>query len=261
MEKNKMKLYPIKTKIIKPGEDIIKIILNTLEETSLPLKNNDILVLAESAVATSQNRIVKLSSIKPSEKALKLSQKYKLDPRLAELILQEADVILGGVEHVLLTIKDKTFQANAGIDKSNVPEGCVTLLPLNPTETAEKIRRRIYKTLNVKIGVIIADSRTQPLRLGNVGMAVGVAGFKPVKDERGHRDLFNKPLRITRRAIADNLASAAEVLMGEADESIPAVLIRGAPVEFTDEKIPPDQTYIPPNECLYVSVFKENLRL
>jgi coenzyme F420-0:L-glutamate ligase/coenzyme F420-1:gamma-L-glutamate ligase len=252
-----MNLFPLKTGLISKGDNIIDFILDSMSQQNLHFQDNDILVLAESAVATSQGRIVNLGTIKPNKRAQKLGEKYNMDPRLTQIILNEADEILGGVDHVLLTLKDNVFQANAGVDKSNAPKGYVTLLPDNPVKTAQDYREHIYQKFNAKIGVIIADSRTQPLRLGNVGLALAVSGFKPVKDIRGQKDLFGKPLRITRSAVADNLASAAQILMGESNESIPAVLIRDAPVEFTDEKISMGEMIISDEECMYVAVFKK----
>jgi len=252
-----MTLIPIKTKVITPSDDIVEVVLKSLEMMGEEIKNNDILVLAETAVATAEGRIVELNKVQPSPKAFELAKKYDVIPEIAELILREADNILGGVPHVVLTLKRGVLIANAGIDKSNAPPGCVVLLPKNPMKTAEKIRKRIFEKTGKKIGVIIADSRTQPLRLGTIGVALGVAGFIPVSDERGKLDIFGKPLMITRRAIADDLASAAEVLMGEAGEMTPAVLIRGAPVTFTDYAINFESMLISPEECLYMSIFKE----
>lgn len=256
-----MILYPIKTPLINIGDNMIDIIVDCMRAQGLTFKDKDILVIAESPLGLSQGRVVRLADVKPSFEARRLAEEYEMEPELVEVVLQEADKILGGVKHVLLTLKQGVFQANAGVDKSNAPPGFVTLLPVNPCETAEEIRAYIKRRFNVNIGVVIADSRTQPLRLGNVGLAVGVAGFIPVKDERGHRDLFGRPLRITRRAIADNIASAAELLMGEADESVPAVLVRDAPVEFTDRPIRMEELLIPPEECLYISVFKDKMGL
>ncbi|MEX2702144.1 MAG: coenzyme F420-0:L-glutamate ligase [Candidatus Baldrarchaeota archaeon] len=252
-----MTLIPIKTRVITPGDDIVEVILESLEKMGEKIKNNDILVLAETAVATAEGRIIKLSKIQPSSKAFELAKKYDVTPELAELILREADEILGGIPHVILTLKRGVLIANAGIDKSNAPPGCVVLLPKDPMKTAEEVRRRIFDKTGKRIGVIVADSRTQPLRLGTIGIALGVAGFVPVSDERGKLDIFGKPLMITRRAIADNLASAAEILMGEAGEMVPAVLIRGAPITFTDYTINLESMLISPEECLYMSIFKK----
>ncbi|MEM2109068.1 MAG: coenzyme F420-0:L-glutamate ligase [Candidatus Odinarchaeota archaeon] len=256
-----MILYPIRTPLIKEGDSLIDLLIEVMAGQRLFFEEHDILVIAESPLGLSQGRVVKLSEVEPSAEAEKLAAEYDMEPELVEVVLREADKVLGGVKHVLLTLKDGVFQANAGVDKSNAPPGFVTLLPADPCKTAEEIRLHVKKRFNVNIGVIIADSRTQPLRLGNIGLAVGVAGIIPVKDERGHRDLFGRPLRITRRAIADNIASAAELLMGEADESTPAVLVREAPVEFTERRIKMEELLIPPEECLYVSVFRDKLGL
>ncbi|MFX0069187.1 MAG: coenzyme F420-0:L-glutamate ligase [Promethearchaeota archaeon] len=251
-----MQLFPIKTRVIKPEDDTLGVILDALSRDGIELEDKDILVIAETALGTAQGRLVKLDEIKPSKHARELAAKYRLEPGIAELIIREADMILGGIPHVLLTIKNKVFMANAGIDKSNAPLGYVSLLPKNPTQNANELRIDAFQRTGKRIGVIIADSRTQPLRLGTVGLCIGVSGIMPVTDERGHPDIFGRPLQITRRATADNLASAAEVLMGEADERVPAVLIRGAPVEFTDEPTPSDLMYIPLDECMYMAVFK-----
>ncbi|MEM3526369.1 MAG: coenzyme F420-0:L-glutamate ligase, partial [Candidatus Jordarchaeaceae archaeon] len=168
-----------------------------------------------------------------------------------ELVIRESEKIYGGVYRAMLTLKDNILQANAGIDKSNVPSGYAVLLPENPTRSAHTIRNQIYEKTGRKIGVIIADSRTQPLRLGTTGFALAVAGFKPVIDERGKKDIYGNVLRITRRAIADNLACAAEILMGEGSEQIPVVIIKGAPVEMTEEYIDESQMIISREECMY----------
>jgi F420-0:gamma-glutamyl ligase len=115
------------------------------------------------------------------------------------------------------------------------------------------VKKRTGKT----IGVMVIDSRTQPLRLGNIGIALGVAGFRPVADDRGRRDLFGNVLRITRRAVADNLASACTAVIGESNESIPAALIRDAPAEFVDESFDSSEMWIPPTECMYMAIFNQ----
>jgi coenzyme F420-0:L-glutamate ligase len=147
--------------------------------------------------------------------------------------------------------------ANAGVDKSNIPTGYASLLPKNPRMSADRIRLQVKATLGIDIGVMIIDSRTQPLRLGNIGMALGVAGFRPVMDDRGRYDLFGNAMRITRRAMADNLASACTAVMGESDESIPAALIRNAPVDFTKESFDSSEMWIRPDECMYMAIFEE----
>ncbi len=256
MSVSKMELFGIQTPIINPGDNLVDLFGNSLADQGISLASHDILVIAETVVATAQNRIRELSAVHVSPHAQELSEQYELEAPLAQLILDEADEILGGIPHVLLTIKHNTLMANAGIDRSNAPTGHVVLLPLNPTKTAWQIKTELEAKTGHKLGVIIADSRTQPLRLGTVGLAVAVAGIEPIKDYRGQMDLFGRPLRITRAAIADNLASAAQLLLGEAGERVPMVVIRGAPVEFTERVIRPDELTISQDECMYMAIFR-----
>lgn len=252
-----MKLFGIRTPIIKPFDNIVQIISSSLFKEGLRFENQDILVLAETAVATAQGRIRQLKDIQVSIKASTLAKRYNLEPEIAQLVLEESEEILGGIPHVLLTIKNNTLMANAGIDKSNAPPGYVVLLPSNPTQEAWRIKKEIKDLSNCEIGVIIADSRTQPLRLGNVGLALAVAGIEPVKDLRGQPDIYGHLLRISRAAVADNLSSAAQLLMGEANERTPAVIIRNAPVTFSEDYFTPDAQTISRHECLYFAIFEE----
>jgi coenzyme F420-0:L-glutamate ligase len=246
-----LQMYGIKTPLIKPGDNIAEVIADSLKRQGLQLKDNDVLVIAESPVATSEHRLVLLDGVKPSEKAFQLAGKYQLDPREMELILQECDEIFGGVPGAALTITKGTLAPNAGIDSSNAPEGFVVLLPENAQESAARIRSYMQERCKCKIGVIIGDSRTQPLRLGCVGIAIGTSGIVPVEDARGTLDLFGKELKITRKAVADNLVSAAQLLMGEAGESVPAVLIRGSPAQLIDGDM--EMPLFSRDECMYYS--------
>lgn len=248
-----MKLSGIKTPLIKPGDDMAEVLCESMNALGIKPQDNDIIVLAESAVASAEGRVVRLDDITPGKKALDLSKLYENDPRKMELILRESDEILGGIPGVVVTITKGVLSPSAGIDNSNAPEGHVVLLPQDPKRSAIEIRKKLMEEYGCNIAVIIGDSRTQPLRLGCVGIALGCAGIEPVEDMRGREDLFGKPLLITRRATADNLVSAAQIIMGEADESTPAVLIRDAPVRFIkgSEDIP----QIPRNECLYFACF------
>jgi coenzyme F420-0:L-glutamate ligase len=252
-----MELFGIQTPIINPGDNLAELLCASLSAQGFSLASHDILVIAETVVATAQNRIRELKAVDVSPRAQKLSERYELETSLAQLILDEADEILGGVPHVLLTLKDNTLMANAGIDRSNAPAGHVVLLPSNPTNAAWQIKKDLEAKTGQELGIIIADSRTQPLRLGTIGLAIGVAGIEPIKDFRGQKDLFGRPLRITRAAVADNLASAAQLLLGEANERIPLVVIRGAPVEFTTRIIRPDELIISQDECMYLAIFRQ----
>lgn len=255
-----MEILPIKTPIIYPKDDLIKITLKSIKSANLKLQERDILVFAETVVGTAQNRIVDLEDVTiVSEKAKELAEKYVMDPRFVQIILEEADVILGGVRTVLLTQKEGVLIANAGADKSN--SGGLTKIALFPEklyETAREMRDSIREKSGLKdLGVIIADSRVQPMKRGVIGLAIAVAGFDPIEDNRGRKDLFGRVLEITTRAVADDIVSAAELLMGEADEQTPIVLVRGAHVKFTDREIGKGEMLMPRDECLFMNVFKD----
>ena len=252
-----MQVIPIKTRIITPEDNILDVILKGMEDAGLEFEDNDVLAIAETPLGTTEGRTVVLSEVDPSEEAVVLARKFDMLPEVAELVIREADEILGGIPHVVLTIKNNTLMANAGVDKSNAPPGHASLLPLDSRASADRLRSEVKSRLGKTVGVLIIDSRTQPLRLGNIGMALGVAGFYPVADDRGRTDLFGNEMRITRRAIADNLASACTAVMGESDESIPVAIIRNAPVEYVDKSFDSAEMWIPPSECMYMSIFDE----
>jgi coenzyme F420-0:L-glutamate ligase len=234
---------------------LVSILFEGLDNEGLELEDGDIIAITSKVVSVVQNRLVRYNTIVPSEKARELASRYNLEPGFIELVLRESDKIYGGVYRALLTSKDGILFANAGIDHKNVPEGIAVLLPENSDKVADEIRREIKERVGKNIGVIITDSRTVPLRMGTIGVAVGVSGFNPIRDCREKLDFYGKPLLITRMALADDLASAAHIVMGEITERIPIVLIRGAPVEF-DETATGDTAKIPHEDCLYMRIFQ-----
>ncbi|MFX0082372.1 MAG: coenzyme F420-0:L-glutamate ligase [Candidatus Hodarchaeota archaeon] len=254
-----MELFSIKLPIIKENDNLLSIIIENIKNKGESLREGDIIVIAEKVIATSQGRIVKLSDVTNiSEKARKMAKEYDMDERFVELIIQEASMILGGMTHVILAKVNDFLIANAGIDQSNAGPDRVVLLP----KDLKKIVWEYWKKLRIefelnKLGVIISDSRVQPLRKGTIGIAIATAGFEPVEDLRGHPDLFNRPMEITMRAIADDLTSAAQFLLSEADQQTPVVIIRGVNVEFT--KNPQLTTEMAPEECLYMNIFSKYL--
>ena len=252
-----LEIIGIKTRLIKPGDDLLEVLISTLESQKIRLHNHDILVISEKVLALTENRIVQLNTVTPTDHAIRLGKTYRLPPELTELIIQESDMILGGIPSLILSIRENVLLANAGIVKSNTPDGWVTLLPENSFSWASKIRKTLSEKYNTDLGVIIADSRSQPLRHGLISVALGVSGIEPIINERGKLDLHQRPLRITKRAVADDLASAAQIVMGEANESIPFVIIRDAPVIFTDRRIEPDDFTIKPDVCLYFTIFRQ----
>ncbi|NHI94162.1 MAG: coenzyme F420-0:L-glutamate ligase [Candidatus Lokiarchaeota archaeon] len=248
-------VIPIKTNLIKPNADFFKIFNDSLSANHIELKNHDILIIAESVLATMQGRIIDLDTIKPSQKALQLAKEHDMDPRYVQVIIDESDKIYGGVKNVLLCKKEGNLLANAGIDQSNAPINHVVLLPnLNKIDN---IRKKLETTYSIKIGLIIADSRTQPLRKGVIGLALAISGFEPVESFIGRKDLYGKELKYTYRAIADDLVSAAQIELGESNESVPFVIVRGVKVKFTDT--PEMSMFMEEDECLYMNVFKKSL--
>ena len=221
----------------------------------LSFRCGDILVIAESALATSEGRLVCLAEQNPSPEAYVLASQYDLDPRLAETVLHESDEIIGGIPGFLLCTSRGNLLPNAGVDESNAPDGYVTLLPADPNSSAHLLREQVHQMTGTTIAVLIIDSRTHPMRYGCGGVAIGCSGIPAVVDERGRTDLFGRKLKVTRRAIADNIASAAELLMGEADEGIPAVLVRGLNLPMGDHE---GIEQISAEDCLFMGIISRN---
>lgn len=250
-----MQIFGIKTPLIKPGDDIVKITLESSKKCGIKILNNDILVFSAKVIGTAQGRLVDLSKIKPSNRAIELAALYDMDPRFVELVIKESDEILGGVKHALLTIKRGIVIANGGVDLSNAPPGFAALWPENPQKSAEEIREK-FKNMGINIAVLIIDSRVLPMRIGNSAVAIGVSGFKPIEDLRGHKDLYGRPMRIKQLAIADNIAAAALLVMGETSESTPIALVRDVKVTY-GEGFNISETILPKSECLIMHVLSK----
>jgi coenzyme F420-0:L-glutamate ligase len=248
-------LFGIQTTLIRSGDPILPHILKGMQNQQLKFINHDILVIAESALATSEGRLASLADQTPSEEAKKLAEQYQLDPCLAEIILNESDEIVGGIPGFLLCTSQGHLLPNAGVDGSNAPDGQVTLLPANPNHSARIIRSQIFQETGAEVGVLIIDSRTHPMRYGCSGVAIGCSGIPAILDERGKKDLFGRELKVTRRAVADSIASASELVMGEADEGIPAVLVRGLKIPVGDYE---GIEQIPAEDCLFMGIITRN---
>ena len=237
--------------------DITTVALRALRSSGLKLQDNDILAMSSKFVAVSQGRCVDLSRVQVSSSGQALSKRLKMAPELAELVLQEADYIYGGVSEFALTFKDGVMAPNAGIDRSNIFPGWVIMYPKDPFRSADNIRKSILEKTGKRIGILITDSRLMPTRLGTTGVAVGVAGFEPISDERGRRDLFGNIMRVTQRALADDLSAAVQPLMGETDEEIPIVLARSEGLDrdawmMTKRSISPSEIAIGANKCIFI---------
>ena len=215
------------------------------------LKTGDILVISSKFIAVSEGRVVDLSAVVPSDQAISESKRLNISPELCELVIRESDDVIGGVSGFMLTLIEGLLTPNAGIDKSNVEHGSVVLYPRRPLESAAAVVDEMRFRRGVEIGVIVSDSRLMPTRKGTVGVALAAAGMEAIVDLRGKPDLFGNVLKVTSQAIADDLCSGAQVVMGEANESIPIVLVRGLSTN-------PGRRYgmssfaVDPEQCVYM---------
>ena len=214
---------------MKSGDDVAKIIVDTAEKNGLSLQDGDILVIAQKIFSKAEGRIVTLRETLPSDRAREIARAIGKSPRFVELVLREAKDVLKASQEVLL-VKDKRGLTciNAGIDKSNVEgKGNFALLPDDPDLSARRCRAEIKKLTGRNVAVVICDTYSRPFRRGQVNFAIGLAGINPFKDYRRKKDLFGQILKVKNIAVVDEIAAAAELLMGQAQEAMPVVIFRG----------------------------------
>jgi coenzyme F420-0:L-glutamate ligase/coenzyme F420-1:gamma-L-glutamate ligase len=218
--------------LIHVGDDLASTLLDCAARGGIEFQDGDVLVVTQKVVSKAEGCMVGLDRVNPSDNALVLAEATGRDARAIEVILQESREVLRSRRGVIITEHRLGWVcANAGVDRSNVaPPGddVVLCLPKDPDRSAREIRARLCEATGSDISVVISDTQGRPFRSGAVGVAVGVAGMPAMADLRGRSDLYGYELRTTQVAIADQLASAANLLMGQADEGRPAVLIRGA---------------------------------
>ena len=217
---------PLSLERIVAREDLSARIVRAVKKIGLRVRHGDLVAISSKIVSISEGRSTRLSSIKPSTSARRLARRLMMNPKLVQVVLNEADEVLGGVRGTLLTIKDGILSPNAGVDEKNAPKDHVVLWPKDPERSARNLLDKLESTFNKELSVIIVDSRVTPLRLGTSGFALAVAGSPGVLDYRGLKDLSGRVIRITRQNLADDLASSAHAVMGEGAESTPAALIR-----------------------------------
>ncbi len=217
--------------LLQPGDDLAGILLAAAAVAGMDWRDGDVLVLAQKIVSKAEGRVVHLPDILPSRRALELAGQTAKDPRLVEVILGESTEVLR-VRPGLLVVEHRLgfVCANAGVDQSNVAgsDDWALLLPADPDASARRLRDAIRLAAGAEVAVIIADSHGRAWRFGTVGVAIGVAGLHPLSDLRGQADLAGRLLQITEVGTADEIAAAAGLLMGQAGEGTPAVLVRGA---------------------------------
>lgn len=231
---NKISLLPVNhIPEIKPNDNLVKILITALKKNSKKLNENDVIVVAQKIVSKAENRIINLKEVRPSDFAKKVSEVVYKDPKLVEVILNETkriikmDKIKKNRGRLIVETRNGLVLANAGVDTSNVSGGkSVTLLPLDPDKSAEKIRSGIKKHLGKNVAAIISDTVGRPWRDGLVDIAIGCAGIRALKDQRGKKDSKGFKLNATVMATADQIAAAAGLLM-EKTHSTPVVIVRG----------------------------------
>ena len=218
--------------LIQPGDDLAAIVAEAITRVGEHLREGDVVVVAQKVVSKAEGRIVDLRTVSPGPDARVLARESEKDPRLVELILRESNEVLRVRPGLIIVEHRHGFVcANAGIDHSNVlgDEEHVLLLPAHPDRSASELRRRWQEIFAIdNLAVIINDSHGRAWRLGTVGVAIGLAGMHPLTDRRGDPDLMGRTLQVTVIGTADELAAAASAVMGQADEGIPVVIIRGA---------------------------------
>jgi coenzyme F420-0:L-glutamate ligase/coenzyme F420-1:gamma-L-glutamate ligase len=227
---NKIQIIPMQgLPLIKEGDNIAQMIVDAAEKQGTPVQEGDVIVITHVMVSKAEGNIINLDTVQPSEFAKTIAEQTEKDPTLVEIVLREAkSIVRMGNGNIITETKHGWYCANSGVDRSNVPgERNVTPLPKDPDKSASEVRNKIKETTGKGIAVIISDTHGRPLRDGEINVAVGTAGFKPIRDRRGEQDLYGYTLRVKRTAIADELASAAELVIGQANEGIPAAIIRG----------------------------------
>jgi coenzyme F420-0:L-glutamate ligase / coenzyme F420-1:gamma-L-glutamate ligase len=230
--------------LIRHGDNLADIIVSALQRNTIVLEDNDILVIAQKIVSKAEGRVINLARVTPSQQAIELAEKTEKDARLVELILQESNEVLRTrLGTIIVEHKLGFVCANAGIDHSNVAgmgdaqEEWVLLLPAEPDRAAQIIREQIQSRTDKRVGVLIIDSHGRAWRNGTVGIAIGVAGVPGLQDLRGEPDLFGFTLRITQVGVADELAAAGSLIMGQAAEGTPVVHVRGFPYPLRESSL------------------------
>jgi coenzyme F420-0:L-glutamate ligase/coenzyme F420-1:gamma-L-glutamate ligase len=224
--------------LIQPGDNIARIFVETARKNGLKIDNGDVIVVAQKILSKAERRVLSLKDVVPSKKAEEIAKVTGKNPKFVQLVLGETKNVVKSSRGILV-VEDKRglVSINAGVDKSNVKgRGNFALLPENPDESARRFCTGIRELTGKSVAVIISDTYSRPFRCGQVNFAIGVTGLKPFKDYRGKKDLFGETLKVKNVAVIDEIAAAAELLMGQAREATPIVVFKGLnhEVEFSD---------------------------
>jgi coenzyme F420-0:L-glutamate ligase/coenzyme F420-1:gamma-L-glutamate ligase len=251
---NKIEIFAVTgLPIVKEGDDLASLICQAAEKQGTPVQSGDVIVVTHVVVSRAEGNVLNLETVTPSEFAKSVAKRTGKDPRLVEVILRESRSIVRLSEGKLITeTKQGLICANSGIDRSNVPGNSnVALLPEDADWSAQMIKQKIRELTQTDVAVIVSDTHGRPLRQGEINIALGIAGFEPLRDRRGEKDLFGYTIKVKRTAIADELASAAELVIGQTNEGIPVAIIRGYPYPKS-EKANATILIRPPDEDLFI---------
>lgn len=223
---------------IKEGDDLTSLFFNALKEKRMTLEDHDAIVFTSKIISKSEGRVVDFSDVKVSEDAERIAKETEKDPKIVQLILNEAKEIVRMMKnHIIVETEHGFVCANAGVDESNVEEGKAVLLPKDPQKSAEWLKKEIEAGSGKEISVLISDSFGRAFRDGVTGACIGVSGIPALLDRRGEVDRFGKIAKITKEAIADEICAAANLVMGEFKEGMPIVLVRGLKLERSESNI------------------------
>ena len=217
---------------IKEGDDLVRLFLDALEAKNVKLEDGDAIVFTSKIISKSEGRVVDLSDVRVSSEAERIAQEMEKDPKIVQIILDEAkEIVRMAKKHIIVETKHGFVCANAGVDQSNVEEGKAVLLPEDPQKSAYKLKEEIESRSGKEVSVLISDSFGRAFRDGVTGICIGVSGIPALLDRIGEEDRFGKIARITKEAVADEICAAANLVMGEFRESIPIVVVRGLALE------------------------------
>lgn len=248
-----LQVFPVRSAVQTHRFDLIAALEDALAACDLTLVDGDVLAVSSKYAAISEGRVVNLADVVVSEDAERVAAQYNMNPKMAQLVLENAEHVFGGIQlGFLLTHVHGIISPNAGLDRSNIPSGQVVLFPADPYGTAAWIRAQVRERFGADVGVILTDSWLVPGRWGTTGIALAMAGFRPVADERGKADLFGNPMQVTQRGVADSLCVAAQLVMGERDEATPFAVIRNSGVPIEEVALSAADVSIPWELCIYV---------
>lgn len=253
MPRQPLIVYPVEAPVQASRFDLYHVLQESLEKADVQLQTSDVIAISSKYAAISEGRVVNLKDVIATDEAHQLAKRYNIKAEMAQLVLNEADFVFGGISlGFLLTAKEGIISPNAGLDRSNIPGGQVVLFSEHPYTTAEAIRQFVQTTYRVQVGIVLTDSWLMPGRHGTTGVALACAGFEPIQDERGKEDLFGNPMSVTVRGIADSITIAAQMVMGERDEATPFAVVRGAEVMLTERPMNKADVAIDWRYCIYV---------